>query len=105
MFSPNGDWKFHQEQSFDDILEFPDVSRPIVLQQDVKEFLREFRHSSRGLIRELTAEFLHQQWNVLFALSQRGQVHVRNIKTKKEILTKRLLCRHGIEVLVRRRNK
>ncbi len=72
--------------TFDDVLELPDVPRPIVVEQGLNRFGGKLETWAVVLVAVFLEKVLDQKRDVLFALAQRRNVHVDDVQPVVEIL-------------------
>src|SRR5262249_20910320 len=89
--------------TLDDVLELPDIARPIVMHEGFEQFSGQLLHRTLVALSILVEEMVAQQWNVFTAFPQRGNIDLDDIQSKVEIVPEFTLQDGLLEFAVRRR--
>src|SRR5580692_3153009 len=93
-------WR-ENHSAFDKVLQFTDVSRPLVTHQRIHriggDYVNSFVHALSVEFREMP----HQSWNILDTLSQGRNVDREDFQTVVKVFAKRSLFDHGGQIPMR----
>src|SRR3972149_865587 len=90
----------HYDEPFDEVLQFPHISGPVVVVKDVHRLFIYFEHLPGRLARELSKEVFHEKRYVLSALPQRRHMERYYIQPVEEVFPEPSLCSLFLQVLV-----
>src|SRR5580692_3238516 len=97
--------KAGQRHGFDQVLQLADIAWPVVSEEQAQTGLRKLDGPCLEVRAELLAIVSEQQRQIVFALSQCGQMNVDHTQAVKEIAAERAVRTLGFEILVGGGNK
>src|SRR5271165_3774230 len=92
--------RFSQEHPLHRVLEFADISRPVVSQVALQTLFRELRNQQLRTATEVTAIMAKQQRNIVLAIAQWRKVDSRDVQAEEEIFAESPATYHDFQILI-----